>query len=146
LETYASAEGIRRTVKELLAENQESSLLQDLPFEEITAKKIADVAAKGDKLALKAFKITGEILGRSMAEAVAYLSPEAIVFFGGLAQAGELLFAPLQAAFDEALMSVFKGKVKLLKSGLNAGEAAILGAGALVWHELVKNEKDLITS
>ncbi len=136
LETYASASGIRRTVEEMLDKSERSSLLRNLPAGSLTSKEIARAAAKGDALALEAFQFTAEILGRTLADAVAILSPEAIILFGGLAQAGELLFAPLRKAYEENVLNIFSGKVKILPSGLDADQAAILGAGALIWSEL----------
>ncbi len=74
LEQYASATGIVKTVKELLKTN-DKSILNEIPEEEITSKKIFEAAKKSDKLALEAFDYTGKILGRSLADAVAITSP-----------------------------------------------------------------------
>lgn len=57
---------------------------------------------------------------------------EAIILFGGLAEAGDLIFKPALEAMDEHLPSLWKGKVKLLPSLLKQSDAAILGAAALV--------------
>ena len=69
---------------------------------------------------------------------VLFTRPEAIILFGGLAGAGELIFNPTRQAMDENLPKAFKGKVALLPSGVMGTEAAILGAGALIWNELRK--------
>jgi glucokinase len=37
---------------------------------------------------------------------------------------------------EENLLSVYKGKVKLLLSKLNSQNAAVLGASALVWNNI----------
>ena len=132
LETYASATGIVKTVKELLNESSEFSSLRDLTDANLNAKHITDAALKGDKIALKAYEYTAEILGRALSDAVAFSSPEAIFLFGGLAQAKEVLFDPTKKYFENNLMNVFKNKVKLLPSGLPESDAAILGAAALV--------------
>ena len=71
-----------------------------------------------------------------MADLVAILNPEAIFFFGGLANAGELLLDPTRRYMEEYLFPVFRGKVKLLISGLQNKNAAVLGAAALMWKEL----------
>ncbi|PJA95981.1 MAG: glucokinase [Ignavibacteriales bacterium CG_4_9_14_3_um_filter_34_10] len=139
LETYASAPGLKRTVFELLANSTESSVLRDVCYNELTSKKIFEAAKSGDKIATNAFKFTGKILGQAMADAVAYLSPEAFVLFGGLAQSGELLLEPTRKHLENNLLSIFRGKVKILLSGLPEGDAAILGASALIWHELKNN-------
>jgi glucokinase len=137
LETYASAGGIKRTVFELLAESRAPSVLRDISFNDLTAQQIAQAAGNGDALALRAFDYTGKILGLKLADAVAHTSPEAIILFGGLAQAGELIFEPTRRYMDEYMLNLFKHKVKLLASGLADRNIAILGAAALVWNELV---------
>ncbi|MFA6596720.1 MAG: ROK family protein [Ignavibacteriaceae bacterium] len=140
LETYASATGIRRTVFDLLCNSNDSSQLRNIPFEDLTSKMIFEAAMLGDKIALAAFAFTGEILGKALANAVTYTSPEAIILFGGLASAGEILFAPTQKAMEDNMLNIFKNKVKLLPSALHNGNTAVLGAAALIWNELEKSK------
>jgi glucokinase len=136
LETYVSAGGICRTVFELLAERKEESELRSLSFNQLTSKMISDAAEHGDKIALEAFDVTGKMLGLKLADAVAHTSPEAIILFGGLSAAGELLLKPTQRYMEEYMLNIFRGKVRLLPSGLRDGNAAVLGASALIWNEL----------
>jgi len=136
LETYASATGICRTVLELLCEGRGNSVLREVRPSDLTAKLIADAARDGDEVAREAFECTGRTLGLKLADSVAHTSPEAIILFGGLAQAGELMFEPTRRHMEENLLNIFKGKVKLLPSGLREANAAVLGASALIWNEL----------
>lgn len=136
LETYASATGIKRTALELLKNNSDESLLRGLKEDELTSKKIHEAAQEGDKVALEAFDFTAKILGRKLADAVTYTSPEAIFLFGGLALAGDYILMPTQKYMEESMLSMFKGKVKLKISGLMGKNAAILGAAALIWSEV----------
>jgi glucokinase len=136
LETYASATGIRRTAFKMLADINQPSILRNITFEKLSAKMITEAAKTGDPLARAAFEYTGLILGTRLADLVAILNPEAIFFFGGLANAGELLFDPTRRHMEEYMFPVFKGKVKLLTSGLQDKNAAVLGAAALIWKEL----------
>jgi glucokinase len=140
LETYASASGIKRTVTELLALSNLQSELRDIPNNLLTAKMIHEAALRNDRIALEAFDFTGKVLGLKLADSVAHLSPEAVILFGGLALAGDLIFRPTQKYLEENLLNIFKNKVKLLPSGLTEGNSAILGAGALIWSELEKLE------
>lgn len=133
LETYASATGIRRTVKELLEKSAVPSELRNISPDYLSAKKIADAAHRGDALAREAFEFTGKILGFKLADSVAYTSPEAIILFGGLAAAGELIFEPTRRHLEANLLNIFQGTVKLLPSQLQERNAAVLGASALVW-------------
>ena len=131
LEAYCSAMGVARTAREWLELSDEPSLLREV--ENITSKDVFEAAQKGDALALKIFEFTGKKLGESFADFVAFSAPEAIVVFGGLARAGEFIFKPIREAMEANMVSIWKGKVKLLPSALKESDAAILGASALAW-------------
>ena len=132
LETYASAIGVARTAREWLEMSDEPSVLRSL--DQITSKDVYEAAKEGDKLALKIFDFTGRILGEKFADFIEFSAPEAIVLFGGLARAKEFLAAPIQKAMDENVLSLWRGKVKLVFSQLKESDAAILGASALAWE------------
>ncbi len=140
LEMYASATGLKLTVAELLASRAIPSPLRNLAVEELSAKHIFEAAQEGDPIALEGFEFTGELLGRKLADAVAYTSPEAIFLFGGLTAAGDFLFRPVRRALEENLLNIYRGTVKLLPSGIPAGKAAILGTSALIWKELAQGQ------
>jgi len=137
-ETYVSATGLKRTFLKVMANSLEPSRLRKMSFEEIDARIIYEAALKGDKIALKAFEYTGMMLGIKLADVVAHTSPEAIFLFGGLAGAGDLIFEPARRYMEENLLSIYRGKVKLLPSGIEEKNAAVLGASSLVWSELEK--------
>ena len=141
LETYASATGLRRTAFKMIADSNQPSMLRNVTYDKLTAKMITEAAKTGDPLARAAFEYTGLILGTRLADLVAILNPEAIFFFGGLANAGELLIDPVRRYMEEYMFPVFKGKVKLLLSGLQDKNAAVLGAAALIWEELDKSAR-----
>ena len=86
-------------------------------------------------IANEIFEFTGQILGESLANFVMFSSPEAIVLFGGLTKAGNLLLNPTRKHMEENLLPLFKNKVKLIFSELKESDAAILGASALVWED-----------
>lgn len=136
LETYVSATGIRRTVYKLLADHLEPSELRGISFEDLNTKMITDAALRGDIVAKQCFEYTGRILGLKLADAVVHTDPEAIFLFGGLAQAGELIFTPTIRSMEENLMPLFRNKVKVLPSGLQNQAAPILGASSLIWDHL----------
>jgi glucokinase len=141
LETYASAKGICRTVQELIATTTDESELRHISFERLNETMVRDAARRGDRLAIEAFERTGRILGMKLADSVAHLSPEAIILFGCLADSGELIFQPTKRSMEEHLLGIFKGKVKLLPSGLQNGNTAVLGASALIWNDIHKGRR-----
>lgn len=131
LEAYCSATGVARTAKELLSETDRPSSLRSVPIDAVSSKDVFDAASAGDQLAVEIFNRTGEILGKALAGFVAFSSPEAIVFFGGLARAGELLLIPVRESMERSLLPLWRGKVKLLQSQLPENDAAILGAASI---------------
>ena len=134
LEAYCSATGVARTARELLIARSEPSLLRNIPAEEIQSKDVYDAAVKGDKLAQEIFDYTGTILGRTMADFIAFSSPEAIILFGGLAKSGDYLMNPIKKALNENILKIYAGKTKILLSQLKDADAAVLGASALGWE------------
>lgn len=133
LETYTSATGVARTAREYLEARSDESILRNIPLAEITSKEVYDAAKQGDKLALEIFECTGKVLGEALADAVAFSSPEAIILFGGLTKAGELIIEPIRRHMELNLLKIYQGKVKLLVSELKESDAAVLGASALGW-------------
>ena len=69
-----------------------------------------------------------------MADFVAFSSPEAIIMFGGLTKAGDLIMNPVVKALNENVMPQWRGKINVMFSQLNESDAAILGASALAWE------------
>lgn len=132
LEAYVSSRGIRQTALELLSARKQGPL-RDLSYEAMSPKAISNAALAGDEVAREVFDVTGEILGRHLADTVAHLSPEAIFLYGGIAAAGDLLLRPTVQAMDAAMLPIFRGRTQVLPSALHGKSAAILGAAALAW-------------
>ncbi len=135
LETYASATGVKVTTLEMLQQfDQEPSLLRNFKEEELDSRIVYEAAMQGDRIANEVFRFTGEILGKALANFIMFSSPEAIILFGGLCRAGELIYNPTQEHMEDNILPIFKNKVKLIFSELKEADAAILGASALVWE------------
>ncbi len=134
LETYASATGVARSAREILETSTKSSLLRNIPSEDITSKDVFDAAMEGDEVAKDIFTFTGKILGEAFADFVAFSAPEAIILFGGLSKAGDLILNPIKENMEKNLLPIWKEKVKVLFSDLKEADAAVLGASALAWE------------
>ena len=63
-----------------------------------------------------------------------FSSPEAIILFGGLTKAGDLIMNPIKRSMEKNMLKVYAGKTKLLFSQLKESDAAVLGASALGWE------------
>ncbi len=135
LESYASATGVRYTAIEFLQNTDEPSSLRNIPTDQLDSKKVYEAAIQGDILARHVYEFTGRILGLALANAVMFSSPQAIVLFGGLTKAGDLILKPTREHMEANLIQVFQNKVKILISHLKESDAAILGASALVWEK-----------
>lgn len=142
LESYASATGVRETAIEMLTNDPHTeSLLRDYSINDlITSQTVYECATRGDKIANEVFEFTGQILGEALANFVMFSSPEAIILFGGLTKAGDLIMKPTRQAMEANLIQVFKNKIKLLFSDLQEADAAILGASALAWTDVASSK------
>lgn len=134
LEAYASATGVARSAREILETSTKVSLLRNIPIDDITSKDVFDAAIEGDEVAKEIFNFTGKILGEAFSDFVAFSAPEAIVLFGGLSKAGDMILNPIIENMEKNILNIWKGKVKVLFSELKEADAAVLGASALAWE------------
>ncbi len=128
LETYVSSRGILQTYKEKCASND-----REIVPNEMTTKEIYNLALRGDEIAIETYKTTGEVLGRSLANLILILDPEAIFLFGGIANAHPILIPTITEVINNTVLLLFKDKVKILPSALINKNAAILGSTALFY-------------
>jgi glucokinase len=135
LETYASATGVARTAVEILEKQPgTTTLLRNFKPSEIDSRIVYECAMKGDKVAQEVYAFTGKVLGEAFSNFVMFTSPEAIILFGGLTKAGDLIFKPTIEHMEKNLLPQFQNKVKVILSELREADAAILGASGLVWE------------
>lgn len=134
LESYASATGVAQSAIEILENTDRPSLLRDIPKGELNSKAVFEAATKGDEVAKEVFAFTGKVLGMALANFVMFSSPEAIILFGGLTKAGDLILKPTRKHLEANVIEIFQNKVKILVSHLKESDAAILGASALMWE------------
>ena len=128
LETYVSSRGILQTYKEKCASDVRETVPDDM-----TTKEIYNLALRGDEIAIETFKTTSEVVGRSLANLILILDPEAIFLFGGIANAHPILIPTITEVINNNVLSLFKDKVKILPSALINKNAAILGSTALFY-------------
>ena len=133
LEAYCSATGVARTAREFLAKDNRPSLLRELNPDTIESYDVYKAAEKGDEIALDIFKFTGTMLGEACADFAAFSSPEAFIFFGGLAKSGALIMNPIKEAYDRHVLDIYRNKARFMFSSLDEAGAAVLGAAALGW-------------
>ncbi|MFF3561937.1 ROK family protein [Streptomyces sp. NPDC002574] len=114
LETIASAAGVARAFGAEAAE-------------------CATAVAAGDPRAVAVWHEVVAALADGLVTGITLLTPETLIVGGGLAEAGETLFAPLRAAVEERL--TFQ-KLPLIVPAALGDTAGCLGAGLLAWDLL----------
>lgn len=133
LETYTSSTGVVRSIKELDSDNKPFSVLSNI--ENPTAKDVFDLADEGDLFAKEIVDFTAKILGSALADYACFSSPKAYVLFGGIAQHGGDFAGKVKHYMEENMLIIFKNKVEIRISSLHELNAAVLGAGSLVFSE-----------
>jgi glucokinase len=118
LESYASATGVAQSAIEILENTDRPSSLRDIPKGELNSKAVFEAATKGDEVAKEVFAFTGKVLGMALANFVMFSSPEAIILFGGLTKAGDLILKPTREHLEANVIEIFQNKVKILISHL----------------------------
>ena len=128
LEQYSSATGLVRCLKKLLDENPDTPCV--LRGTEFAAKDVFDAARNGDALAAREVDEMSDTLGMALANIASTVDPEAFLVGGGVARAGDVLFAPLNKHFQEyAFKSCREIPIKQASLGNDAG---IYGAVRLI--------------
>ena len=128
LEQYSSATGVVRCMKKLLDENPDTPCT--LRGTEFAAKDVFDAARNGDALAAREVDEMSDTLGMALANIASTVDPEAFLVGGGVARAGDVLFAPLNKHFQEyAFKSCRETPIKQASLGNDAG---IYGAVRLI--------------
>lgn len=133
LETYASATGVVRSIKELESDNKATSQL--LLISTPKAEDVFRLAEEGDLFANEIIDYTATVLGEALADFACFSSPKAYILFGGIAQSGKAFATKVKNAMEEVLLNIYKDKIEIRISSLHDKNAAVLGAASLVWNK-----------
>ncbi len=126
LEQYASGQGILQNYQGLIGLDTEVT---------IDSIAIAELARRGDPVALSAFEMAGRYLGQAIAGVVNLLNLEAVIFGGGLSNSLELLQPALKQELVQRAFAVNHRCLQLLQAQ-RGEEAGILGVADLVFDQL----------
>ena len=128
LEQYASATGIVRMAKKLLADESRETALRS--YNELTAKDIFDEAKKGDEAALELVDTLGSYLALALSHVSASVDPQAYVIGGGVSRAGAILVDAIKKHYNNNIMKALQNKeFRLAELGNDAG---IYGAARML--------------
>ena len=132
LEAYASGPAIATRAREILVREESASLLPSLvggQLDHITAQTVYDAAKRGDAVANEIVRDTARYLGAGVANLLNTFNADVVVIAGGVTQAGDTLFVPLQA---EVRRRAFRPAVEAARivPGALPGTAGVVGAVA----------------
>lgn len=99
-EGFCSGAGLAQIGKMLTQERIQLGKSVALQPEDITAKTLAEAAVAGDAIAIEAYRICGEQLGRGLSILVDVLNPERIVIGSVFARAEQLLRPSMEQALQ----------------------------------------------
>jgi glucokinase len=131
LEAYASGTAIASRAVEGIEAGVTTSLPEYVrgDLAAITAYNVYEAAHDGDEYAREVIKDTARFLGTGVANLINIFNPEVVVVLGGVTQAGDELFQPLQA---EVARRAFRPAVEGVRivPGALPGRAGVYGAVA----------------
>ena len=127
LEQMASATGIVRIGKKIMAENTAETKLH---LDNFSAKTIFDAYKEGDSVAKQIVDKFAEYLGTALAIFTCVVDPEVIVIGGGVSKAGQILIDGVAKYYREAAFIACKDTPIVLASLGN--DAGIYGAAKML--------------
>ena len=95
------------------------------------AKVLAEAAALGDEVALRAFRRAATAVAAMIASVAAVCDLDLVVIGGGVAKSGPVLFDPLRSALRSYAGLDFIAGLRVVPAALG-GDAGLLGAAALL--------------
>lgn len=139
LEAIASARAIVQNMLDLSSRSPETTeAIHQITggcAEQITAGQIFRLAADGDRVARQVVDEVQTYLGMALANIIHLVNPGIIILGGPVAQAGDLLIAPLQARVSELCLKEASEAARIVQGKLGA-EANIVGAITLALQDL----------
>lgn len=139
LEAIASARAISRRMIGLSIEYPETAeairTMTGGHEERLTAEQVFLLAEAGDRVAGLVVDEVENYLGIALANIIHLVNPSVIILGGPVAQAGDLLIAPLQARIQELCLEEAREAVRIVQGKLGA-EANIVGAVTLALQDL----------
>jgi glucokinase len=106
-----------------------------VPIEQCTPAALDDAAQAGDPVACQLWGQLGIEIGTALSNAVWLLNPDTIVIGGGVARAGELLFAPIRQTIRALTMPIFYENLVIVPAALG-NDAGVIGSASVALDSL----------
>jgi glucokinase len=127
LEALVSGPAIERRARRMAEGHTESRMSGAA---DLSAVRVAALAAQGDTVAQQVWEETGYYLGIGVAHALAAVNPDVVVLGGGVIGAGELLLEPTRRAAEQHVPAYLYEDVRIEPADLGEN-VGVLGAMAL---------------
>ena len=133
VEGESARDAISERAARKIQEGYPTSLAELINYDRfaLTPALIAQEALKGDAVAIEVFEETGYFLGLCVVNLINVLNPEMIVIGGGIAQAGELILAPIRRTALSCSIRYLSQGCRIVPADLG-DNAGIFGGAALV--------------
>lgn len=132
LEAFASGPSIVAMAQDYLKSGKSTKFRELAGAEgDITPYLVAKAAEAGDPVAKRIFEIIGTYLGMGLTSVINLLNPEKVIIGGGVAEAGDLLLAPIRKTVQERAMVVARESVEIVPAQLG-NTAGVIGASMLI--------------
>lgn len=134
LETQVAGPAIARRGRQAVENGQQTLIrtLADGEANKVTTATVFAAAAQGDPVASGIVARAGELLGYGLATVVSLFEPQRVIVGGGMADVGELIFAPIRRAMAERCYLVSRGYVTMELVPAKLGDdAGVIGAAGM---------------
>lgn len=135
LEAFASGPAITAMALKAITQGLTTKIAEMVSYDlnKVTPEIICRAAQAGDPIAIDIYERAGFYIGVGVANLITIISPQMVVIGGGVAQAGELLFAPIRRTVQERVHVTPLEKVQIVPAELGTSAGFI---GAAVWASL----------
>ena len=135
LEAVAAGPAIARAGQAAAAAAPESPLLALAGGDPagVTTALVVQAARAGDRMALAVFTAAAEAIGVGCVNLIHLFNPRRLIIGGGVSQAGDLLFGPVERIVDERALAAPRAACSIVAAGLG-DDAGLSGAISLVAH------------
>jgi glucokinase len=129
LEMYASGPAIAAMGAKAVMHGHTTRIGEIVEYDlnRITAETVVRAAQEGDPIAAEILERASTYLGVAVSNVLSVISPRKVIFGGGVAQAGELLLAPIRRMAAERAHLIPVDQIQFVQAGLG-NEAGLIGA------------------
>lgn len=138
LEQYASGPAIRSAAIKAVAHGATTILgeMVDFDLNRITPHTVYEAAISGDRIAKDIYYQAGRYLGIAIGNSIVHIEPERVVIGGGVAEAGELLFAPVREELKRIATLAPIENIELVPAELG-NNAGVIGVSMWAKHNVM---------